>query len=1732
MTKYNKKGISLIILVITIIVIIIIAGVIILSLNNYGILDNAKKARFMSDFKSVEEGVTLYSSSKYNTDTGKFDLPVKGYLTEDDKTYIKENVPTLNTKIEELSGNLDLVNLAWISSEDISVKLSTLKEEKGYILDVATGQIYDYIGDVFEGKRWHTLEGGVLESEVIKEEVQEMWDGWIRLTLYYPSNSTAREWRLGTEGEVRLDPILMWQGYTGPITIPLDRTKDVWIKYKIDDKEVIIPPAGTLLVDIAPDKTGATKVSQVKIKISYDEGATTKEYRVGSSGWLTYTGEFSVTENCIIEARAKKKENIYDTNGILLVSRDIAGKDAVYIGNIGTQTSDPGGSGSDTLVAPTITRLAPQNAGEKAKVSVTYPANADKKIYKSNYGIEQEYTEEISVTEWGTHIIAYYYDVNSLKSKSTSIYINDTSSGASPESPKPHEPSPVILPGNPAPTIPVDANHVIIPAPTINISPTGLVEQVSVSLSAPTSANKIYIKLGRYGEYKEYTTSIIVRENMEVYAYYRTSTGEKSETANALVNNIKKLNKPYVVINANPYPWGGLYGIDKVTVTIAYSDTTKIEYSEDGIVYLPYTSPFEVTKNKRIYAKGTNINGITETYLDITNIGNIDQPPVMQNLAISINVEPEPTLSNTKVAKAKVSIEYDLKATGKYYRIDGTGELLEYTAPFDVTSNCTIYAYAISLNGKGSSSKVVDNLLNGISTPIITTSPNSNVQSSNVNVNIQYDKYATIKRYSIDGGALRDYGSTFDVTKNETVIYAYSENIAGQKSNATYKVQNIVADPPVVVLDKGKYYILKLSYPATSVGREYKWKETGDWKEYKEAGIILVKPEYKDDLIVSGTLIKIEDENGKLITFTGDYYLVDVPISELFENVFMRWDRVSLGAPQITLNTTDPAKQVVATIIYNPALINKQYRILNPGEQLGEWQNYTGPITIDTNNAIIYAKGMDDSEVWSAEGMYKVTNIDETAPIITLTADLILAQQKVAIKVIVKDDVEVGKVKWIAGTQGESYFENAGTEILNNSIVNIISNGYYTFYAEDRVGNKQVYTLNVTNVDLNPPLIDIQVSPETTVGITTNITINYGDSTVKQYKLGTNNATWLTYTNTFTMTSNTVLANNWKNADGTVTVYAKGKDTAGNEVIVEKKILSLDLDKPISPVIISNAGYPIITSSGINYNKATTITYDTRTDIDNYYSINNGVNWLRYSGQFDMINGTVIAKSVKKNTGLEVSVSKTITMATDALGLLGYDGDNNTSISCSSYIGLIKVDDNMIGKSVNVKASTGGSDFYVKFLNASNQVITTVYKGQWIYFDEIYVVPANTKWIKIENSSAGNYAAAFYEIQTSNEPKFTATNGYMTLHADPTKSIKEAYQMVNISYFITSVQRLYRIGTTGNWLNYNDQDIKVIHGQTIYSKGIDQNGNETRSIASYTSNVANALGILGFDGNTSTSIPCSGYSGIIQVDDTMVGKDVNVIASTGGSDFYVRFLNASNQIISSIYKGQWIYFNEVYNIPANTKWIKIENTNGGNYPGAFYEIQPSNEPKFTATNGYMLLHADLTKAIKEAHAMVNISYFTTSVQKLYRIGTTGDWLNYNNQAIRVNNGATIYAKGIDQYGKETRVVSSYTPNVTDALSKEAFDGNYGTYVSMNNISRMMQVDGSMDGKTVRIRAETQGTGMTVAFLQQNLQQIGGIYRGEWKSVNELVTVPINTRWIRVQFTSGSYAGLFYEIQPE
>jgi hypothetical protein len=95
---------------------------------------------------------------------------------------------------------------------------------------------------------------------------------------------------------------------------------------------------------------------------------------------------------------------------------------------------------------------------------------------------------------------------------------------------------------------------------------------------SPANADRVYLKLGT-GSYIPYTGPVTVTSNMQVSAYYITYDGEKSDIGYGRVSNIRQNNKPYLRIDADPFPYPGSFGAKNVTVSLNYSDADKVEYS-------------------------------------------------------------------------------------------------------------------------------------------------------------------------------------------------------------------------------------------------------------------------------------------------------------------------------------------------------------------------------------------------------------------------------------------------------------------------------------------------------------------------------------------------------------------------------------------------------------------------------------------------------------------------------------------------------------------------------------------------------------------------------------------------------------------------------------------------------------------------------------------------------------------------------------------------------------------------------------------------------------------------------------------------------------------------------------------------------------------------------------------------------------------------------------------------
>ena len=1486
----------------------------------------------------------------------------------------------------------------------------------------------------------------MVEKEVevkVKSGEEEIWDGWIRLNLNYPDNSTNWEWRIGKEGEIRDGyEYTGWQDYTGPILVKLDDVKDVYIRYDLLGETYIIAPNGKVAVDIEPAKYALKGNEKTKVKIVYEKNVETKEYRIAGGEWEEYTGEFEVEKNTLIEARGIRNEKVYDSDGNYLYTKKVTGTDSVFIGE---ENATSGGT---------------TGGGDKGSF---------------------EY--EVVVKPNGSY-------TKPKKDTLPSTYLE---------------------------------------GPEIKVSPTEMTESVTVKVIPKEKASKTYIKVGD-GNYQEYTGEISVSKNVLIRAYYiREEDGKTSETSYYYIQNIKKASKPYVRIDATPDYLSEK--VDKVTVKISGSNYTKLEYSLDGVIYEEYKGELTVEESQTIYAKGTNEFGETIESLDITTR---TSPKEKENIEISIEVSPRKEEVEGLINKAKVKITYEKKATKRYYKLGYYGEWKEYTGEFEITDNKTIYAYATGDNAVGNARKSVNYLTTGIASPIISIEPYG--KSQQVKVSIEYASTAEITRYKIGNGDYRDYNGPFYVYENET-IYAYNKDELGNTGTSEYRIKNIVSAPNYVSIDKGKYYIIKLHYPETSSNREYKWKSDGIWKSYNGYGILLIKPEYKEEFKDIKDGIKVEDEYGKEIIFTDHYYFIDVPFSELMENLFMRWDTEKISAPKIIEIPEEVTREASISIVYNKALVKKLYKIVYEDGEETEWLTYEKPFKIDKNKATIYAKGITRSESESKVRSKTITNIDDTDPEIRVKGNFEKAARQINVTVNAIDEFGIDKVKFVKGEQTKEYFKKNGNGIRNGSSFKVEENGKYTIYAVDYVGNEVIKVIEITNIDKEAPNIRINILTES-YGTEAEIEIEYGDSVKKEYKIG-KNGSYKEYTGTIKITSNEVL--DLANEDGSLTIYGRGTDEAGNVSEVSEDVYILDLDAPATPEITAGAGYPILTEYGVKLGSKSYIKYDNRDDITNYYSIDNGATWKVYKGPFEITSGTIKAKSVKKESGLTIEATKKVDMPDDALGPEAYDENPESYIDIGhSKHNILNISKEMMRKSFYLKIlrNTGNFDsIYLYFYDSNNKVISSIkWSRYYSEYENLKIdIPDGCTKISLYNASTYSDGVRVANVTVANDPIINATKIYPKITQ---YGIENGYNEVTIDYFSTSVQRLYRIND-GEWKEYQDKAIRLELNDKIEAKGIDKNGVDS-NVVSYDSVLPDdALGTEAYDGDPESYIDI-GYSkhNILNISKEMMGKSfyLKILRNTGVYDsIYLYFYDSNNKEISSIKWSRYYseYENLKIDIPDGCTKISLYNASTYSDGVRVANVTVANDPIINATK----IYPKITQyGIENGYNEVTIDYFSTSVQRLYRIND-GEWKNYQDKKIRLELNDKLEAKSIDKYGNESLVTSYSSELSDDSLGQSAYDNdNTTSYIltkwTSPNKEVYISVDKSMIEKTFITNVKlSRGIYFDVKFYDSSNNIINKeeltYFNGE-----KVFMIPVGTVKIGLYGTSGGNGGVtIYEVKP-
>lgn len=153
----QRKGISLIVLIITIIVIIILAGAIILNLTKNNPMESAKKAKFMSNIDQYESELMIWENGEMSKTNGEFD-PKSLNADKDSGNYKNITMPEIITSMRD--DDLDDFEI----QDGRLVFVNTDKEQE-----------YEWAEEI--GKTPDTNNGGTTEPPAEKvESTSSLWE--------------------------------------------------------------------------------------------------------------------------------------------------------------------------------------------------------------------------------------------------------------------------------------------------------------------------------------------------------------------------------------------------------------------------------------------------------------------------------------------------------------------------------------------------------------------------------------------------------------------------------------------------------------------------------------------------------------------------------------------------------------------------------------------------------------------------------------------------------------------------------------------------------------------------------------------------------------------------------------------------------------------------------------------------------------------------------------------------------------------------------------------------------------------------------------------------------------------------------------------------------------------------------------------------------------------------------------------------------------------------------------------------------------------------------------------------------------------------------------------------------------------------------------------------------------------------------------------------------------------
>ncbi|NGP58241.1 DUF5011 domain-containing protein [Paenibacillus thiaminolyticus] len=316
---------------------------------------------------------------------------------------------------------------------------------------------------------------------------------------------------------------------------------------------------------------------------------------------------------------------------------------------------------------------------------------------------------------------------------------------------------------------------------------------------------------------------------------------------------------------------------------------------------------------------------------------------------------------------------------------------------------------------------------------------------------------------------------SFAVQKNGAYT-VYAADRAGNGTIRTFTIDNIDRTPPGIALS-----------PSIKIPTNKEVMVTAGILD-EESGIAVQKWAPGEQSIaffanggnaLAGSTFNISS-NGAYTVYAKDRAGNEAVATIMISNIYKQAPQLTLTrSPDTWTNQPVTISVVIGTDQGIAVKLQKWARGKQPSSYFQDAGELLGGNSFSVNDNGDYTVYVQDEAGNEAIAQIAITNVNTTPPHIQSTLEPSgWTNQPVTVNVLATHETgEIKVLKWGEGIRPASFFETGGS-VIADSRFTVYANGDYTIFAQDEAGNAAVEYIEVKQIDIDKPVIQLSVHPE------------------------------------------------------------------------------------------------------------------------------------------------------------------------------------------------------------------------------------------------------------------------------------------------------------------------------------------------------------------------------------------------------------------------------------------------------------------------------------------------------------------------------------------------------------------------------------------------------------------------------------------------------------------------------